>query len=79
MLFSGVSYLKKIKGVQSAVQFQGVNQYVSPVLVTNPSENWNFNADISKKIKDFKSYFKGKISRLAISPNGKYIALVENR
>jgi hypothetical protein len=32
-----------------------------------------------EKIKDFKSYFKGKISRLAISPNGKYIALVENR
>jgi hypothetical protein len=62
MLFSGVSYLKKIKGVQSAVQFQGVNQYVSPVLVTNPSENWNFNADISKKIKDFKYHLKGNLS-----------------
>jgi len=62
MLFSHVSYIKKIKGIQNAVQFQGVNQYVSPVLVTNPSENWNFNADISKKIKQFKYHLKSNLS-----------------
>ncbi len=62
MLFSGVSYLKKIKGIQNAVQFQGVNQYVSPILVTNPSENWNFNVDVSKKIKQFKYHLKGNLS-----------------
>ncbi len=32
-----------------------------------------------KKIQDLTKRFKGKISRLAISPNGKMIALVENR
>jgi hypothetical protein len=62
MLFSGVSYIKKIKGIQNAVQFQGVNQYITPVLVTNPEENWNFNADINKKIKQFKYHLKGNLS-----------------
>ncbi|MDX1830297.1 MAG: carboxypeptidase-like regulatory domain-containing protein [Lutibacter sp.] len=61
-LFSGVSYAKKIKGVQNAVQFQSVNQYLSPVLITNPSENWNFNSDISKKIKQFKYHLSGNLS-----------------
>jgi len=62
MLFSGISYIKKIKGVQNVVQFQDVNQYISPVLITNPSENWNFNTDISKKIKQFKYHLSGSLS-----------------
>jgi len=54
MLFGGVNYTKKIKGLQNAVQFNETDQYVSPILVANASENWSFNLNIDKKIKKFK-------------------------
>lgn len=41
-----------------------------------PKENKGFNWQTGQDLNEF---FKGKTSRLAISPNGKYIALVENR
>jgi len=54
MLFGGINYSKKIKGLQNAVQFNETDQYVSPILVDNASENWTFNLNIDKKIKKFK-------------------------
>jgi len=54
MLFGGINYSKKIKGLQNAVQFNETDQYVSPILVDNASENWSFNLNIDKKIKKFK-------------------------
>jgi hypothetical protein len=54
MLFSAINYTKKVKGIQNAVQFQETNQFISPILINNPEERWNFNVDISKKIKNIK-------------------------
>ncbi|SFS51797.1 carboxypeptidase-like regulatory domain-containing protein [Lutibacter maritimus] len=54
MLFSAINYTKKVKGIQNAVQFQETNQFISPILINNPEERWNFNMDISKKIKNIK-------------------------
>ncbi len=54
MLFGGINYTKKVKGLQNAVQFEEINQYVSPILVNSPEERWNFNLNIDKKIKKIK-------------------------
>jgi len=54
MLFGGVNYTKKVKGIQNAVQFEGTNQYLAPEMVNNPEERWNFNLNIDKKIKKIK-------------------------
>ncbi|UMB53862.1 carboxypeptidase-like regulatory domain-containing protein [Lutibacter sp. A64] len=54
MLFGGINYTKKVKGLQNAVQFNETDQYISPIIVDNASENWSFNLNIDKKIKKFK-------------------------
>ena len=54
MLFGGINYTKKIDGLQNAVQFNETNRYISPILLSNASENWAFNLNIDKKIKKFK-------------------------
>lgn len=58
MFFSAINYTKKVKGIQNAVQFEGTNQYLTPEMVNNPEERWNFNIDISKKIKNIKYSLK---------------------
>ncbi|SDX37184.1 CarboxypepD_reg-like domain-containing protein [Lutibacter oricola] len=54
MLYGGVDFTKKIKGIQNAVQFEGVNQYVTTLMVSNPEERWDFKLNINKKIKQIK-------------------------
>ncbi len=62
MLFGGVNYTKKVKGIQNAVQFEDTNQFISPILVNNPEERWNFNLNINKKIKRLKYGLKTMVS-----------------
>ena len=62
MLFGGVNYTKKEKGIQNAVQFEETNRYVSPILVNNPEERWDFNLNMSKKIKKMKYGVKSRVS-----------------
>jgi hypothetical protein len=54
MLFGGVNYTKKVKGIQNAVQFENTNYYLSPIIVNNPEERWNINLNVNKKIKQLK-------------------------
>jgi len=62
MLFSGLNYIKKTKGIQNEIQFEGVNQYIVPILVNNPEEQWSFNLGIDKKIKNIKYHVDTKLS-----------------
>ncbi|MCF6169289.1 carboxypeptidase-like regulatory domain-containing protein [Lutibacter sp.] len=62
MLFSGFNYIKKTKGIQNEIQFEGVNQYIVPILVNNPEERWSFNLGIDKKIKNIKYHVDTKLS-----------------
>jgi hypothetical protein len=41
MFYSGVRFTKKIKGIQNDVQFDGVNQILTPFLYNNPEIRWN--------------------------------------
>ncbi|SNR82841.1 carboxypeptidase-like regulatory domain-containing protein [Lutibacter flavus] len=54
MFFASINYSKKVKGIQNAVQFENTNYYVSPIIVNNPEERWNYNLNVNKKIKQFK-------------------------
>ena len=53
MLFANISYIKKIKGIQNDVTFNGVNQVLTPFLYDNPETRWSVNANLRKKIKNF--------------------------
>lgn len=61
MLFSSVNYTKKVKGIQNAVQFEETNQFISPIMVNNPEDRWDFNLSIDKKIKNLKYGLKTNI------------------
>jgi len=52
MLFANASYTKKVKGVKNTVDYQGINQYLSPILINNPEERWSLNGNLRKKIKN---------------------------
>ncbi|RXP56185.1 carboxypeptidase-like regulatory domain-containing protein [Lutibacter sp. HS1-25] len=54
MLFSILNYTKKVKGIQNTVQFEGVNQFITPIIINNPEERYSFNLNVTKKIKDIK-------------------------
>jgi len=62
MLFSGFNYIKKTKGIQNEIQFEGVNQYIVPILIENPEERWSFNLGVDKKIKNIKYHVDTKLS-----------------
>lgn len=82
MLFSALNYSKKVRGIQNAVQFEGVNQFITPILIDNPEERYSFNLNVTKKIKDIKyglstnattSKFLQKINTETITNNSKSI------
>ncbi|MBS3992953.1 MAG: carboxypeptidase-like regulatory domain-containing protein [Bacteroidetes bacterium] len=54
LFFGSANYTKKVKGIQNSVQFEGVNQFVTTEMITNPEERWSFNANIDKKINQLK-------------------------
>lgn len=59
MLLANASYTKKVKGYRSAVNFQGINRYLSYQLINNPSENWNLRGSIRKRIKKIRYNVEG--------------------
>lgn len=51
-LYALANYVKRLRGVQNAVRYQGINQYVMPILLDNPETRWSLFGNIKKKIKD---------------------------
>ncbi len=80
LFFSAMNYTKKVKGIQNAVQFEGINQYLTPEMVNNPEERWNFNVDISKKIKNIKYSLKtdASTSKYLQNINASYVTNKNN-
>ena len=62
LLFSSINYFKKVEGIQNTVQFENINQYISPVMVANPEERWSFNTTMNKKYKFIKYHFNINLS-----------------
>ena len=52
MFFANASYTKKVKGVKNTVDYQGINQFLSPILIDNPEERRSVNGNLRKKIKN---------------------------
>ena len=51
-LYLIANYVRQIKGIKNAIDYYGVNQSVTPVLLDNPETRWSFYGNIKKKIKD---------------------------
>ena len=49
-IYANINYTKKIRGIKNAVNYQGINQYLSPLLIKNQDEKWSFNGNLEKKI-----------------------------
>lgn len=67
-----VNYSKQTKGVKDAVEFEGINQFLTPRLIDNPQENFSFRSNIQKKIYRIKYKFKGTANF------SKFIQVVDN-
>lgn len=72
MLFTELNYMKKDKGLQNNIKFEGINQFLTTELLNNPETQWNFNANIRKKIKQINYTLKGKFK------NYKYLQNINN-
>tara|TARA_R110002074_G_scaffold392826_3_gene578641 strand:+ start:3994 stop:6639 length:2646 start_codon:yes stop_codon:yes gene_type:complete len=59
---ASINYSKQIKGVRNAVEFDGINQFLTARLFDNPSENMNARGSIYKKIKKIRYKFNGSVS-----------------
>lgn len=72
MIYANASYTKKLHGVENTVNYQSTNQYVSVIMLENPSESWQIRGHLKKKIK--------KINfGLGLSYNGsKYLQQIDN-
>ena len=53
-LYANISYTKKIEGIKNTVNYQGINQFLSPLLIENQDEKWSFNGNVSKNIQNIK-------------------------
>ena len=72
MFRASANFNKKIDGFRTAVEFEGVNQFLTIQMIENPNENWGFNASIRKRIKKIKYKLSGNYS------NSKYLQSVDN-
>ena len=72
MLLGNLNYIKKKKGIQNNIEFQEINQFVTPELVNNPETQWNFNSSVRKRIKKINYTLKSKID------NAKYLQKIDN-
>lgn len=59
MLHASANYTKKIKGFRNAVNFDGINRFISPEILNNPTENWNAIASLKKRIKKIRYHVTG--------------------
>ena len=53
-LYANINYTKKVRGIRNTVIYQGINQYLSPLIINNQDEKWSFNGNLRKKIKNIK-------------------------
>ena len=71
-IYANARYTKKLHGVENTVNYQSTNQYVSVMMLDNPSESWQVRGHLKKKIK--------KINfGLGLNYNGsKYLQQIDN-
>ncbi|MCQ0110353.1 carboxypeptidase-like regulatory domain-containing protein [Zhouia amylolytica] len=50
-LYLTANYRKKTKGVVEAIDYSGINQSLSPIMLRNPERDWNLFGSVKKKIK----------------------------
>ncbi|CAM1369766.1 conserved exported hypothetical protein [Tenacibaculum sediminilitoris] len=72
MLHASANYTKKVKGFRSAVNFDGVNRFLTTQLLENPNENWGIRGSLRKKIKKIRYKLSGAYN------NSKYLQSVNN-
>lgn len=68
----GANYSKQLRGVRNIVDFDGVNQFLSPRLFDDPQENLSFIANVSKRINKLKYKLKGNTNF------SRFIQIVDN-
>jgi hypothetical protein len=49
-IYASANYSKQIEGIVNNVNYEGINQVVTPFLVDNSSETWGLSGNVSKKI-----------------------------
>ena len=72
MLNASANYSKKVDGFRNAVEFDGINQFLTVQMIENPNENWGFNSSVRKRIKKIRYKFSGRYS------NSSYLQNVNN-
>lgn len=80
MLLLNANYTKKVKGYRSAVNFDGINRYLTYELIHNPSENLRFAINLRKKIKNIRYKLSGDYTRATFlqNLNNKYVTNKNN-
>lgn len=72
LLTASINYTKKVKGYRNAVDFDGINQFLTIQMIENPNENWRLATSIRKKIGNIK--YKGGFNY----NNSKYLQSINN-
>lgn len=72
MFRASANFNKKIDGFRTAVEFEGINQFLTIQMLENPNENWGLNTSIRKRIKKIRYKLSGNYS------NSKYLQSVDN-
>ncbi|APG66068.1 hypothetical protein LPB136_12115 [Tenacibaculum todarodis] len=72
MFNASINYNKKLNGFRNAVEFDGVNRFLTIQLLENPSENWGFNSSIRKRIKKIRYKLSSNYS------NASYLQNIDN-
>ncbi len=50
--YAVANYMEQVRGVISAVNYEGINQSVMPILLDDPQQQWSGYGNISKKVSD---------------------------
>ncbi|QXP72990.1 carboxypeptidase-like regulatory domain-containing protein [Tenacibaculum sp. AHE15PA] len=80
MLFANANYTKKVKGFRSAVNFDGVNRFLTIDMLDNPNESWGVRSSLRKKIKNIRYNIEGnyKASNFKQSINNSFVTNKSN-
>ncbi len=62
MLTASANYTKKVDGFRNAVDFDGVNQFLTVQMLKNPNKNWSLRTSIRKRIKKIRYKLSGNYS-----------------
>lgn len=72
MLLAAIQYDKKINGFVNTVTFNGINRFSGINLFNNPSERWNVNATLRKRIDKIRYKLSGRYN------NSSYLQQINN-